>query len=182
MIIAGQKIFPFDVHHDNEIGLWYADLTFDVTGLYFPFVSLRLARFQPQSLPGMQLSKPVDAGFYQLAPDRAVTLTFIDVVVGQPDKRKIEIAVSGPRAAAAALTTGTHLGYAIEVAVEERTLSAPGDQRDPLLGWNPSTTIVPAMVPTSPGSRRAVAGIDDRSCGGRQGSADRHQGVRDLPA
>jgi hypothetical protein len=152
VIIAGQKVFPFAVHHDDGIGLWYADLGFDVTGLYFPFVSLKLARFQLQSLPGMQLSKVVDAGFYQLAPDRAATLNFIDVVVGQPDKRKIEIAVSGPQAAAAALTTGAHLGYAIEVAVEERTLSAPGDQRDPLLGWKPSTTIVPTIVPPSPGS------------------------------
>ncbi len=145
--IAGQKIFPFAVHHDDEISLWYADLTFDVTGLYFPFVHLKLARFQQQSLPGMQLSKPVDAGFYQLAPDRAVTL--IDLVAGQPDTRKIQITVSGPRAAAAALTTGTHLGYAVEIAIEERALGAAGDQRDPHLGWKQSPTIVPAVVPSS---------------------------------
>jgi hypothetical protein len=150
--IAGQKIYPFAVHHDDEAGLWYADLAFDVTGLYFPFVSLKLARFQQQSLPGLQLSKIVDAGFYQLAPDRAATLNFIDVVAGQPDKRKIEIKMSGPRAAAAVLTTGAHLGYSVEVGIEERALGAPGDQRDPHLGWKPSTTIVPTVVPPSPDS------------------------------
>jgi hypothetical protein len=148
--IASQKIYSFAAHHDDELGLWYADLAFDVTGLYFPFVRLRLARFQQQSLPGLQLSSIVEAGFYQLAPDRAVALNFIDVVAGQPEKRKIEITVSGPRAAAGALTTGAHLGYSVEVGIEERALGAPGDQRDPHLGWNPSTTIVPSIVAGPP--------------------------------
>jgi hypothetical protein len=151
--IASQTIYPFDVHYDDEAvtptgqkGLWYADLAFDVTGLYFPFVRLQLARFQQLSLPGLQLSTIVDAGFYQLSPYRAATLTYIDVVQGQPDKRKIEITVSGPRAAAAALTTGAHLGYSVEVGIEERPLGAAGDQRDPHLGWKPSATIVPTVV------------------------------------
>jgi hypothetical protein len=144
--VAGQKIYPFAVHHDDEVGLWYADLAFDVSGLYFPFVRLKLARFQQQSLPALQLSKMVDAGFYQLTPDRTVTLTFLDAVPGQIDKREIDITVSGSRAAAAALTTGAHLGYSVEVAVEERALGAARDQRDPQLGWKPSTTIVPAVV------------------------------------
>ena len=143
--IAGQKIYPFDVHHDDQVGLWYADLAFDVGELYFPFVRVKLARVQQQSLPGLQLSTFVDAGFYQLTPDRAATLNFIDVVPGQPDKRQIEIKVSGPRAAAAALTTGARLGYSVEVGVEERALGAPGDLRDPHLGWKPSATIAPVV-------------------------------------
>jgi hypothetical protein len=147
--IAGQKIYPFDVHHDDDVGVWYADLSFDVTGLYFPFIRLKLARFQQQSLAGLQLSKVVDAGFYQLAPDRAVTLTFIDAVPGQIDKREIDIKVSGPRAAAAALTTDTHLGYSVDVSIEERALAAAGDQRDPQLGWKPSTTIMPTVAAAS---------------------------------
>ena len=147
--LAGQKIYLFNVHHDDEVGLWYADLAFDVTGLYFPFVRLKLARFQQQSLPGLQLSKVVDAGFYQLAPDRIVALTFTDAVPGQVDKRQIDIQVSGSRAAAAVLTTGAHLGYSVEVDIEERALGGAGDQRDLHLGWKPSTTIVPAVVAAS---------------------------------
>lgn len=147
--IAGQKLYPFAAHHDDAVGLWYADLAFDVTGLYFPFVHLQLARFQQQSLDGLQLSPVVDAGFYQLAPDRTVMLTFFDGVP-EPDKLKIDITLSGPPAAAAALTTGVHLTYSVEVAIEERAPGAPGDQRDPDLGWNPSATIVPTVDPGPP--------------------------------
>jgi hypothetical protein len=147
VVFPGQpNIYPFEAHHDDEIGRWYADVAFNVSTLYFPFVRLRLARFQKQSLDGLQLSPVVEVGFYQLAPDRAVALTFIDVVEGQPDKRKIDIMVSGPRAAAAGLTTGAHLSYSVEAGVEERALGAPGDPRDPNLGWVPSTTIVPIVA------------------------------------
>ncbi len=150
VIIAGQpKIYPFSVHRDDGIGLWYADLAFDVAGLYFPFVSLRLARFQQHSLDGLWLSPIVEAGFYQLAPDRTAALTFFDVVEGQPDKRRIEITISGPRAPAAALTTGTHLSYRVDVGIEERALGTSGDQRDPHLGWKPSATVEPIVTPSS---------------------------------
>jgi hypothetical protein len=147
VVIPGQlNIYPFEAHHDDEIGLWYADIAFNVSKLYFPFVRLRLARFQRQSLDGLQLSPVVEAGFYQLAPDRTVMLTFFNVVSGQPDKHRIDIKVSGPRAPAAALVTGVHLSYSVEVAIEERPLGAPSNQRDPLFGWVPSTTIVPTRA------------------------------------
>jgi hypothetical protein len=150
LIIAGQKIYPFAAHHDDTVGLWYADIAFDAGALYFPFVCLKLARFQQQSLDGFQLSQVADAGFYQLAPDRTVTLTFFDVVQDQPDKRKIDITVSGPSAAAAALTTGVHLTYSVEVGIEERALGAAVHQRDPNLGWKPSTAIVPTVASGPP--------------------------------
>ncbi len=149
--IGGQKVYPFIPRRDNVLGLWYADLAFDVTGLYFPFVRLRLARVQPQSLDQCWFSPIVEAGFYQLAPDRTATLTFVNAVQGQPDKHRIDMTISGPPAPAAALTSGEHLTYTVEVEVEERSLGAAGDQRDPHLGWKPSATIAPVAAP-SPGT------------------------------
>jgi hypothetical protein len=151
VIVAGQKLYPFVPHRDDTVGLWYADLAFDVSGLYFPFVGVRLARFQQQSVDGLWLSSVIDAGFYQLAPDRTAALTFFDVVEGQPDKRRIEISISGPQAPAATQTSGLHLSYSVEVEIEERPLAEPADQRDAHLGWKPSTTAVPVAAP-SPGA------------------------------
>lgn len=144
--VGGQKLYPFTPHHDDALGLWYVDLSFNVSGQYFPFVGIRLARFQQLSLDGCFLSPIVEAGLYQLAPDRTATFTFSNVVPGQPDKRSIEIAILGPRAAAATLTSGVHLSYIIEVTVEER--SAAGSS-DPHLGWKPNTAIAPALAPIS---------------------------------
>jgi hypothetical protein len=143
--IAGQpnlKVFAFPVHRDAELGLWYADLAFDTTGTYFPFIALRLARFQEQSVEGLQLSPVVEAGLHQLAPDRTAVLARLDA---DGNKRKIEITVSGTRASAAGLSGGDHLTYRVEVEIEER---APGgsDQRDEDLGWKRSTTIVPSIA------------------------------------
>jgi hypothetical protein len=140
------KIYPFPAHFDAGVSQWYADLAFDVTDTYFPFIKLALARFQEHSAQGVQqLSPIVEAGFYQLLPDRAVAIARFDVVEGQPDKRKIEITVSGARAPAATLAAGGSVSYLIEVDVEERAKSQPNDQRDKHLGWKRSTTIFPVV-------------------------------------
>jgi hypothetical protein len=68
------------------------------------------------------------------------------VVEGQPDKRKIEITVSGAPAAAATLPGGEHLSYLIEVAVEERALSGLPDPRAAHLGWKRSTALQPVVA------------------------------------
>jgi hypothetical protein len=141
------QVFPFPVHHDPELGLWYADLAFDVTGRYFPFIGLKLARYQEHSLPGMQLSPVVEAGLYQLLPDRTVSIA--RSVDDQLNKRRIDIAVSGTSAPAAALSSGSHLTYSIEINIEERPLGGPDDARDEDLGWKRSPTVL-AIVETAP--------------------------------
>jgi hypothetical protein len=58
------------VGFDRERDLWYCDIQIDTGATYFPFVRLALARWQPNSLPDLELSPVVLADFVQLAPDR----------------------------------------------------------------------------------------------------------------
>lgn len=59
------------VQWDDTRRLWYADIEIDA-GLrtYMPFVRLALARYQPQSIDGMKLSRVVLAEFAQVLPRR----------------------------------------------------------------------------------------------------------------
>jgi hypothetical protein len=55
---------------------------------YWPFIRLALVRYQPNSLPGFEVSPVTQADFAQLAPDRAATLTF-------PTPTSVHVVVSG---------------------------------------------------------------------------------------
>jgi hypothetical protein len=72
-----------EVKFDDSRQLYYCDIEIDAGPSYFPFVRLALARYQPDSLPGVELSRAVLADFAQLVPDRTVTLT---PVAGNPDQ------------------------------------------------------------------------------------------------
>jgi hypothetical protein len=65
------------VAYDPDRDLWYADIAIDRLGeeSYFPTVRLALARYQPHSLPGLELSPVVLADFVQITPARQVKLT-----------------------------------------------------------------------------------------------------------
>ena len=62
-------IVPYSVtRHDDR---WYADIQLaPPTASYAPFVRLALARFQPDSLPGLALSQIVLSDLVRLLPDR----------------------------------------------------------------------------------------------------------------
>jgi hypothetical protein len=66
--VAGHAV-AFDGTH------WYSDVQVNVGAVYSPFVRLALARYQPNSLPGMELSRVVLSDFVQIAPPRTVTVT-----------------------------------------------------------------------------------------------------------
>ena len=56
---------------------WYADIEFAIpptAATYGPFVQLALARFQPDSLPGLSLSPVVASDPVRLMPDRQLTV------------------------------------------------------------------------------------------------------------
>ncbi len=63
------------VQWDDARKLWFCDIELD-PGLatYMPFVRLALARYQPQSIGGMKLSRVVLGDFAQLLPRRAAAL------------------------------------------------------------------------------------------------------------
>jgi hypothetical protein len=64
------------VEYDAFRNLLYCDIDIDTpTGTYFPFVRLALARYQPNSLAGLELSRVVVADFVQVPPSRIATLS-----------------------------------------------------------------------------------------------------------
>jgi hypothetical protein len=78
-----------DVRFDQTRGLWACDIRLDTGQSYFPFVHLALARYQPHSLAGVELSAVVLADFAQLPPDRTAT------VIGLAGEI-VEVTVTGP--------------------------------------------------------------------------------------
>jgi hypothetical protein len=85
---ASVSVVGFDVDYDDELGLWFADVAIDPGSTYFPFVKLALARYQPYSLSGLELSSVVTMECVQLAPERSATLS--------KSEDSAKISVSGP--------------------------------------------------------------------------------------
>ena len=75
------------VEYDKSRKLWYCDIEIDAGESYWPFVRLALARYQPKSYWGVELSRVVLADFVQLAPDRTVTVT----PAGSPDRFDVRV-------------------------------------------------------------------------------------------
>jgi hypothetical protein len=73
-------IVAFPVHFDEDRQQWYCDLAIDPKQMYFPFVRLALARYQPCSVKktteDVCLSPVVFSTFIQLVPERQATLRF----------------------------------------------------------------------------------------------------------
>lgn len=87
--VPNVMVAGYDVDFDPETKLWFADIVVDYGTAYFPFIKLALARYQPYSLPGLELSSVVMADFVQLTPDR-----FASVTVGS-DGRTVTASVTG---------------------------------------------------------------------------------------
>ena len=61
---------------DEIEGRWYVDLHIDSQGSYYPFVQLGMARYQPHSAPGLELSQPVTV-WAQVPARREGCVTFL---------------------------------------------------------------------------------------------------------
>jgi hypothetical protein len=109
------------VQADVDRRLWYCDIELTPGKSHLPFVRLALARFQPNSLPGVELSHIVLADFVQLAPDRSASVTFTS------DPNRAIVGVTGNSYAHSA--DGKTFGR-VEVTVETRDPAIPGE-----LGW-----------------------------------------------
>ncbi len=74
------KAVAYPVHFDEDRQTWFCDLNINPGNMYFPFVKLALARYQPYSVRKEQedvcLSPVVMANFTQLMPDRQTTVVF----------------------------------------------------------------------------------------------------------
>jgi hypothetical protein len=83
-------VAPYDVGFEADRQLWYADITVKPGFTYSPFLRLALARYQPISITGVELSTVVLAQFAQLAPDRALSVVF-----SSTDQTKLTVTVTG---------------------------------------------------------------------------------------
>lgn len=61
----------FDVEFDPVRRLWFSDITIQPG----PFVRLRVARFQPDAIVGLELSATVDTGFHLKRSERKLSVT-----------------------------------------------------------------------------------------------------------
>jgi hypothetical protein len=127
--VAGHSV-TFDSARD----LWYCDVTFANAYSYMPFVRLALARYQPHSITGVELSRAVLADYAQLTPDRSAVIT-----IDPADPRRATVFVGG------IAPTATPPSQ-IDVSVERRV---PGVVSD--IGWElPPAGIVQVIETTPP--------------------------------
>jgi hypothetical protein len=121
------------VEFDKDRKLWYCDIKIDAGASYWPFVRLALARYQPISYSGVELSRVVLADFVRLPPDRTVTVT----PAGSPDH--FDVRVDGLTYLSNfwnSWNSGPDIDVPrpdlVEVSIEERI---PGTSDE--LGWRP---------------------------------------------
>jgi hypothetical protein len=97
-------VLPIDLKHnfDEERGLWFCDLVFDIEGsvapeLYFPFVRLGLVRYQEHSInDDVKVSPVVTADVVQMLPRRALKVT--------PVGKTLTVTLEGPLPSSARTT------------------------------------------------------------------------------
>jgi hypothetical protein len=129
-----------------ERSLWYVDVAIDPGSAFWPFVRLAVARWQPDSIAGCQLSPVVRCDFVQLPPERTATVSRTDhrhvrVVVTGPVGARSRVDASGPFSAGP-----VKLGQAVD---HNRAVIARLQQRDPAiptdLGWDTVTVTTLAL-------------------------------------
>jgi hypothetical protein len=123
------SIAAHNVAFDPVRNLWYCDIDINPVAMYMPFVRLGLARYQPHSVPGAELSKVVLSEFVQLTPTRAASLTPFK------DPHFLQVAVSGfsyssSQSFVDQVITGTSL---VVVSLEARSSTDPADD----VAWIP---------------------------------------------
>jgi DNA-binding beta-propeller fold protein YncE len=123
------------VGYNAERDLWYCDITFDPnigrnTEAYGAFVRLALVRFQPDSLAGFELSRPVTTEFMQVAPDRSAVATYDPF---EPGSVRLVVAGQTYRATLDEANRIRSDGTFVQVSVEERRADVRNE-----LGWHPA--------------------------------------------
>jgi hypothetical protein len=121
------------VGYDGDRRLWYCDIELAAAGAYAPFVRLALARYQPDSIDGTELSHVVLGDYAQLSPDRSAALT---VDPASPTRGRLYVGGLAPTGPTRAL---------IVVSIEERTSGVKSD-----LGWRAASPLEAFVSEDSP--------------------------------
>lgn len=122
---------PHPVGYDPTRKLWYCDIVVRPGEAYFPFIRLALARYQPHSITGCELSSVAMASFQQLSADRVAIVT----PAGGPFNRLRRIQIYGRLP-----SEGFSLPKAGNIQVRLQRLQ-PGS--DPDLDWRDTAHGVP---------------------------------------
>lgn len=69
-------------------GRWFVDAVFESAGTSWPFLRLAVARYQPNSIAGMEFSHVMATDFIQLPPERIGTLS-------RPDANHVRVSITG---------------------------------------------------------------------------------------
>jgi hypothetical protein len=83
------SVIGYRPEYSEERRMWFVDIAIEPAAAVWPFVRLVVARYQPNSLLGLQLSKAVTCDFAQLVPERTLT-------VSRPDDGHVRMTVTGP--------------------------------------------------------------------------------------
>jgi hypothetical protein len=119
--------------YDSSRRLWYCDIEFSNADAYSPLVRLALARFQPRSIAGTELSHVVLADFAQLAPNRSASLS-----VDPANLRVGRLFVGG-------LAPSGPTQSVVTVSVEKRDPNIASD-----LSWSPAPLTEVRVIADSP--------------------------------
>jgi hypothetical protein len=121
------------VAFDETRGLWYCDVVIDAWDTYEPFVRLAVARYQPSSIPGVELSHVVLTDYAQLTPTRSASVT-----IDPASPAQARLVVGGP-------APGGPTQSVVTVTVEERAENIGTD-----LGWLPAPAARASVTEDSP--------------------------------
>ena len=80
-------VIPYRPQYNEDRRKWFVDIGFPAR--FWPFVQLALVRYQPYSVPGRHISKPVLCDYVQLPPERTAA-------VSRTSEGRVRILVSGP--------------------------------------------------------------------------------------
>lgn len=129
------------VAYDSGRGLWYCDIEVANLFTYLPFIRLALARYQPHSISGVELSPVVLADFAQLTPDRSAVLS---INPANPCQARLFIGGLAPVGPLASV---------LQVTVETRANNVASD-----LDWQPAPAAAVSVTedPNAPAENNAL--------------------------
>lgn len=83
------SVLGYRPQYNPERRLWYVDVALNPGVVSWPFLRLAVARYQPESVAGLELSSPVSTDYVQVPPERTA-------LVSRLDEHEVRVVVSGP--------------------------------------------------------------------------------------
>lgn len=125
------SVLAYRPQYNPERRLWYVDVALNPGAVSWPFLRLAVARYQPESVPGLELSSPVSTDYVQVPPERTA-------LVSRLDEHEVRVVVSGPvpvrhgpaHDPVAADLASIELGRLVVARLQRADPGMPGD-----LGW-----------------------------------------------